>query len=456
MNGPTDDPEFEKGLPASLDGERTILGAILLDNVVFFDGIADLRTDDFAHGAHQRIFACMSEILFGLVEGVRHVDLITLSEVLSKRKQISSVGGVAYLSSLTEGLPRNLVCDEYVAIVREKAKFRRMINICSHTITRCADQGENVAKVMEDLQNDLFTEDAEREESATHIGSIVASVEEDIEKGRAISDERTHLQLSWGVSGLDEFTKGAFTGEMTILAAESGTGKTLGAIQMMLANAQEGTAVGLFSIEMQKEKIVRRFYPQMSEIITADHIRDPRLMNLHTHVPEMRRLSNELAKLPIWIDDTSPMTINKLIARARMMKRKHDIRLFVIDYVQLIVPAASKSEVDGAKNTVYALRDLLKAEPDIHLLLLSQYSKSQNYGKKTKRSRADLYGTQSLHFAAQNVLIMTVESEEGKEHNELLEVEFRIDKQRDGRKGKVNCMFDRDRLKFVYPQPPLR
>ena len=451
-----DNLEFARGLPASLDAERTILGTVLLDNEAFFDEVADLRVTDFSGAAHQHIFATMTEIMFGMVEGVDHVDLVTLAETLARRKKIGAVGGVAYLSSLTEGLPRNLSPREYVRIVRDKAQLRQVIKISSEAIRRSADQSESAAKIRSDLQELLIEEESEGEEAAVRIGTIAPEVEKSIEGGRNLDATRAAAQLTWGIEELDVFTRGAFYGEMTIVAGESGGYKTALATQMILANAIEQTPCAFFSMEMKKEQLTRRFYPQMSRIVTANHIRDPRLINLHTHVPEIRRISQELSKLPIWIDDTSPLQVNRLIARMRMMIRKHKIRLFVVDYLQLLVPNPARTEVEAMKGAIFQLRDFLKSEPSCHLVLLSQYSKQDGTQKRGKRSRSDLYGGSALHQAAQNVLLIKVESAYDKADNELLEVEIDVNKQREGKRGPVTSMLDRDHLRIAKAQPPLR
>ena len=128
--------DFDNAMPANVDAERTILGAILLDNESFFDDSLDLTAEDFSLDSHRRIFAAMNDILFGLVEGVFHVDIVTLSNELTRRKEIETVGGVAFLASLTEGLPRRPVIDEYVRIVKDKSRLRKLMLVCSAAIAR--------------------------------------------------------------------------------------------------------------------------------------------------------------------------------------------------------------------------------------------------------------------------------------------------------------------------------
>ena len=450
-----DDPFEERSQPASIEAERTVLGAILLDNAIFFEDIADLTAEDFYLDSHIQIFRVMNEILNGLVEECHTVSIVTLATELTRRKKTGSVGGVSYLASLTEGLPHRLAVGDEVRIIKDKSQSRRLINLCSRAISRANDQSERSSEIIADVQNELIDEAAEGDSAAVRVGEVTPAVEKRVEKFRDTSSERTALEMTWGITGMDAHTKGVFGGELTVLGAESSGGKSSLATQIALANAREGTPVGFFSLEMEKEKLTQRFYPQMGTIITADHMRDPRLINLHTHVPEVQRLSGELRGMPIWIDDTSQLPINKMVARIRMMRRKFGCRLFIIDYLQLIGRNPAKSEVEGLTGVIFMLRDLVKIEKDIHVLALSQYSKDQGFRKKGKRSRGDLYGASAIHHAAQNVLLLTIEDPEGKDRLDLLDVEIKVDKQREGRVGKVNCYFDRDHLLFTYPQPPL-
>lgn len=448
--------ESESGLPCDTRAEGVILGAILLNNENFFDDSVDLNANDFCLDSNQRIYSAMNDILFGMIKGVTVVDIVTLSNELSRRKEIRKVGGVSYLASLTEGLPLRPEIAEYVRIVKDKARLRRLMRIFSAGLAMAQDQSQSAGNIAAAIQEHLTEEGAEGPDSAVSIGDVTPSVEFRVKTKRIVSTEKTALEMTWGLSGLDTFTRGAFGGELTIISGESGGGKTMFAVQMTLANAREGIPCAWMSLEMPKEKIVSRYYPLISETITAQHMRDPRLMNLHTHVPEMEKISKELIKLPIMIDDTSPMRIDRMIARMKMLRRKHGTRLFVIDYLQLLEGLPGRNEVEQFKKTVFMLRDFPKSEPDCHLAVLSQYSQSDGFVKKKRRSKRDLYGGSVIHHAAQNVLMIAIEDADEKEDNELLDVEFTFAKQRDGKVGKVKCMLDRDHHHYTYPQPPLR
>lgn len=449
-------PQDVSELPCNIAAEKVILGGVLLDNDYWFDDLGDLTANDFSLDSHRRIFRAMNEIMSGLVEGMYHVDLVTLANTLAAKKEMEAIGGVAYLSSLTDGLPRRPVLEEYVRIVRDKARLRRVMLICSSAISRSADQAETSLQILESLQDQLVDVTADEQMEAVKVGDVCWSIEKIIMKKRESSMEQVALDLTWGVNELDKFTKGLFGSEFTVISGESGGGKSALMLQIVLANALAGVPCAIFSMEMPKEKLIQRLYPLMSEVITANHIRDPRLMNLHTHLPEMNRISREIARLPIWIDDTSPLSLNKFKARAKKLKRRHGVRIVAADYLQLF-DSPGKTGVEKIESIAFALRDFAKAEADMALIVLSQYSKSQGFTKKTRRTKSDLMGGSAIHHAAQNVALVTIESPEKRDPRDLLDVEIMLDKQRDGSTGRVTCCYDRDRLKFVSkPQGDMR
>lgn len=443
----------QDGMPSSIDAEKSILGSLLLSNEHFYDDCVDLRVDDFSLESHRRIYGAMNEILCGDMEDVHVVDIITLVEVLRKgRGGIDAIGGTGYILSLTEGLPRRPSILEYVTIVREKSRLRRLIHLSHRIRGRAFSQSETYSTIAADVQDQLVTESAEAEDDeAVSIGSVIPQVRAQVEAGRKIVEGKT-AGLTWGLEKFDALTHGAHDGEMTVLAGESGGFKTAFLVQMFLANGREGVPSCLHSIEMRRDKVTRRFFPAMSDFVKSTHMRDPRLMNLD-HLKEMDRLSAEMAKLPIWIDDKA-QDIRKVIARMRMMRRKKKIKLFGLDYFQLISNSRAKTDIERYQANAMMLRDTMKNDlGDCHLVVLSQFSKNKGRGAKSTRSRDDLYGGTALHHAAQNVIIITVESGKDKDPGEYLKAELDIDKMREGGKRLHECQVDPDFLRFQYPDP---
>src|SRR3974390_847916 len=146
------DLTLDAGLPANIDAEKTILGAILLDNAAHSEAAEKLEPDDFSLDSHRRIFLRMSE----LMNEQRAVDIVTLSNELARYKEIESVGGVAYLASLTEGLPIRPVIEDYIRIVKDKSLLRRLMLICSSAIARGGDQSETALEVLGSAEQALL------------------------------------------------------------------------------------------------------------------------------------------------------------------------------------------------------------------------------------------------------------------------------------------------------------
>ena len=448
-------------VPANIDAEKTVLGAILLDNEAFFDDTVDLLSTDFFLDSHRKIYSAMNDILFGMIEGVKTADIVTLSNELRARKEIDNIGGVQYLAGLTEGLPQRPVIEEYVRIVKDKARLRKLLGILKAGIARAEDQSQSSAEVTETVQEQLADVVGEGTTSAVRIGSITSVVEASVNKKRVVSSDRASLDMTWGFDKLDDVTRGCFRGEFTIIGGESSGFKTALGVQVTIANAREGTPVIWFSMEMAKEALARRFYPSMSEILTSGQMRDPRLMNAHTHIPEMQKISRELSHLPIDIDESSALRIDKLRGRIKMMRRKwkqesdSEKILVIVDYLQLIKGLPRMSPLEQFSHILYTLRDIPKEEPDVHLAVLSQYSQGDKFVKKGGRTKDSLYGGSVIHHTAQNLFMISVEDPEKRENNDLLDAEIKIAKQREGKRTKVNCYVDRDHLRFCMPQPPL-
>lgn len=442
-------------LPCDIAAETALLGGLLLDNDTFFDDAEALTAEDFYLPSHQAVFRVIANLLLGQVQESTHADIITVSAELGRQKALSTIGGVQFLASLTEGLPRRPNLKEYVQIIQAKAKLRRLAKI-GHDLYANAMQGFGDAPTLLDqVERQLVEMEAGETQSAVRAGDLTDSINERLLKMRNFSMNKSEMEMTWGVESLDAKTKGAFGGEITVVGADSGAGKSMFAIQMALENALKGTPSTIFSMEMSADRFVQRMYPLMSTVLTAGLMRDPRGMNLHTHVPELARVSAAIKKLPIFIDDTSPLTMSRFIAKMKKSIRQHDTKLFIADYLQLLVVPGQK-DLQKIESIMFGSRDFFKQKGNQtrHLVLLSQFSKEQGFVKKKRRTKSDLHGGAVIHQAAQNVLIITVESPDKKQPGENLDVEISIDKAREGMLGRVYCQRDATSLRYIQASPP--
>jgi replicative DNA helicase len=441
------DMEFERGLPASLDAERTILGAILLDNHAYNDAAEKIGADDFAHGAHQRIFARMAE----LIDNGRQVDLVTLSEELARRKEIESIGGVAYLSSLTEGLPRNLAIDEYVTIVKNKALLRQIILIGSDAITRAADQSEDALEVLN------ATEGALLQVTERSISQGFSSIP-DIVSGSFGTIDKLFAEGSREVTGLathfddfDKMTSGLQHSELIIIAARPSMGKTALAINIAQnAAVRGGKVVAVFSLEMSKESLLRRMLASES-LVDSQKIQK----GFFTR-DDQQKLTMALERLVesrMFVDDTPGISLAEMRAKARrLMKQQGGLDLIVIDYLQLMTgtpPGGGAKRYENRTQEVSAISRGLKAlakELKIPVIALSQLSRaSEQRGGDKKPMLSDLRESGSIEQDADVVAFIHRESYYNRDEDADPEAEGKaeiiIAKQRNGPTGTVQLAY---------------
>ncbi len=441
------DMEFERGLPASLDAERTILGAILLDNHAYNEAAERIGADDFAHGAHQRIFARMAE----LIDNGRPVDLVTLSEELARRKEVESIGGVAYLSSLTEGLPRNLAIDEYVTIVKNKALLRQIILIGSDAITRAADQSEDALDVLNATEGALL-QVTERSiaQGFSSIPEIVSGSFGTIDKlfaegSREITGLATHFD------DFDKMTSGLQPSELIIIAARPSMGKTALAINIAQnAAVRGGKVVAVFSLEMSKESLLRRMLASES-LVDSQKIQK----GFFTR-DDQQKLTMALERLVesrMFVDDTPGISLAEMRAKARrLMHQQGGLDLIVIDYLQLMsgTPASGGGKrFENRTQEVSAISRGLKAlakELRIPVIALSQLSRaSEQRGGDKKPMLSDLRESGSIEQDADVVAFIHREAyyqrDEEPDPETQGKAEIIIAKQRNGPTGSVQLAY---------------
>src|SRR6185437_14504134 len=325
------DISLERGMPASPDAERSILGAILLENTHFHEAAEKkLIADDFSLDSHRRIFARMDD----LISSGRAVDLVTLVEELARRKEVEAVGGVAYLASLTEGLPRRVSIEEYVRIVKDKSLGRQLIGICTTAITRAADQSDDALTVLDAAEAGLL-EVSERGITRGFAGipEIVRDSFGSIDNLYAQQREVTGLATHY--TEFDKMTSGLQASDLIIIAARPSMGKTAWAINIAEnAAVRSGKIVAIFSLEMSKESLLRRMLASQA-LVSMQKIQTGFIPKADRG--KLMEALERLAESKIFIDDTPAIALSEMRAKARRLQRQQGgLDLIVIDYLQLM------------------------------------------------------------------------------------------------------------------------
>jgi len=449
------DVSLDRGLPASAEAERSILGAILLDNHSYNEAAERLRAEDFSLESHRRIYARMAE----LIDAHRAVDIVTLSEELARRKEVEAVGGVAYLASLTEGLPRRPSIEEYVRIVKDKSLGRQLIGICSTAITRAADQSEEALTVLDAAESGLL-EVSERGITRGFAGipEIVRDSFGSIDNLYAQQKEVTGLATHY--TQFDKMTSGLQASDLIIIAARPSMGKTAWAINIAEnAAVRDGKVVAVFSLEMSKESLLRRMLASQA-LVSMQKIQTGFIPKADKG--KLMEALERLAESKIFIDDTPAIALSEMRAKARRLQRQQGgLDLIVIDYLQLMTASTGGAgakryenrtqEVSGISRGLKALAKELR----VPVVALSQLSRaSEQRGGDKKPMLSDLRESGSIEQDADVVAFIHRDSYYNKDENgeedpdSKNKAEIIIAKQRNGPTGSVHLAYRADCTRF--------
>jgi replicative DNA helicase len=443
MSNPND------GLPSSIQTEVTVLGAMLLDAVAITDATAKLRPEDFALDSHQRVYRVMVDLL-----ALGHaVDLITVMDALTKRRELDAIGGAAYLAFLTEGIPRNPNIESYVRIVKDKSLLRQLLGIFNEGMAAAADQTEDATKVLNDVEVRLAeVADSAIQRGFSNIPEIVASsfgsIDALYEQGREVTGLATHY------IEFDKMTSGLQNSELIIIAARPSMGKTAWAINIAQNCAvKDGKVVAVFSLEMSKESLLRRMLA--SEAMVGSR----KLQTGFIPREDKGKLIAALDRLmnsKMFIDDTPGITLAEMRAKARRLRQQEGaLDLIVIDYLQLMTGSAgtSKAKFENRTQEVSSISRGLKAlakELGVPVVALSQLSRGseQRTGDK-KPLLSDLRESGSIEQDADVVAFIHREEYYDRENEDIKgQAEIIIAKQRNGPTGSVKLAYLNDFTRF--------
>jgi replicative DNA helicase len=448
------DLTLDQVMPANIDAEKTILGAILLDNTAHSEAAEKIDADDFSLESHRRIFMRMSE----LMNSQRAVDIVTLANELARFKEVESVGGVAYLASLTEGLPRRPVIEEYIRIVKDKSLLRKLMAICSMAIAQAADQSEDALGVLDATEGKLL------EVSQKGLTGGFQSLDEIVRNSfgsidNLYKESREVTGLATGFKAFDDMTRGLQKGELIIIAARPSMGKTALAINIAEnAAIKHNAKVAIFSLEMSKESLLRRM------LASQAWVDQQKLQKGFLGKEDHERLQNALSQLVesnMYIDDTAAISLAEMRAKARRLKQNvGGLDLIVVDYLQLMTATlSSKKGYENRTQEVSAISRGLKAlskELHVPVVALSQLSRaSERRGDDKRPILSDLRESGSIEQDADVVAFIHRESyykrDEEMSQDERAKSEIILAKQRNGPTGTVLLNFVSRFTRFDNP-----
>lgn len=420
-------------LPHSPAAEKAVLGCLILDGVTALEQCGRLREEMFALDSHRRIYRVIAKI----IEGGSEPDYISIAEQLRKAGELDSIGGLPYISDLASDLPRKFNPTGHVETIIEKWKLRTGMRICERYSAQFEEESPSDAtlSLMQAEVFDAMQELTERDEP--HVAAYTVAELDD-----TLDYQKSPMGMSYGHAGLDSFTMGMQTGEVTVVGARSGVGKSSLMCQAAYVNAKAGIPVDLFSLEMNRKMVLWRLWA-LDAGLPFNSIKRKLLNDSERRA--LREAAYRVAELPIRIYPDSEMTLGQIAAMARLDARRQGMKFFAVDYAQ-IVNAEGRDEKTKVASVSRTLTKLAKSE-NIHMMLLSQLRKvpSEMYNKAPHIG--DLRETGQLENDAHTVILAHRGWDEDSSRI-AFEGELIIPKQRNGGTGALQANFNKDSLIF--------
>jgi replicative DNA helicase len=437
--------------PHSPEAEQGVLGCVLLSpNDCMGECIERFKagTEVFYDLRHQTIFSMLVE----MYDSREAIDLITLQQRLKNKQLLEEVGGITYLAALPDMVPSAANLSYYLDIVMEKYLLRKMIHTCTEVVGRVYDYEGEVDALLDEVERDILRI------SESRVQNLTITIKDLVKKAISTIEDFHQRQgmltgVGTGFTDLDKMTSGLHGGEMVVIAARPSMGKT--SLAMNIAEyvaIEQRLPVGVFSLEMTSESLVLRMLCSRSRV-NLRNVREGFLAE--RDFPKLTGSAGKLANAPLFIDDSSALSILQLRAKARRMWQQYGIKLFVIDYLQLLHSTARRAE-----NRQQEIADIssgiksLAKELSVPVIVLSQLNRELEREKNRKPRLSDLRESGAIEQDADVVgLLYKPSSGDDEESGNAAEedavpVNLLIAKQRNGPTGDVNLTFLKSYTRF--------
>ena len=428
--------------PQDNNAEQSVLGSMLLSKDAIADVVEAVRGTDFYRPAHETIF----DVVIDLYGRGEPADPVTVSAELQRRGDLARIGGAPYLHTLSASVPIAANAGYYAEIVREKAILRRLVDAGTR-IAQMGYSGEGqVDDVVDRAQAEVYgVTDQRTSEDYAPLSAIMESTLDEIE---AISNRDGEMVgVPTGFADLDELTNGLHGGQMVIVAARPAVGKsTLGLDICRSASIRHNMASVIFSLEMTRNEITMRLLSAEAKI-PMNHMRNGH-MNDEDWAKLARRMG-EISSAPFFIDDSPNMTMMEIRAKARRLKQRHDLRLIVIDYLQLMT---SGKRVESRQIEVSEFSrqiKLLAKELDVPIVALSQLNRGPEQRSDKRPMLSDLRESGAIEQDSDMVILLHREDMYEKESARPGEADLIVAKHRNGPTRDVVVAFQGHYSRFV-------
>ena len=432
--------------PQDIEMEKALLGALMLSQNAVYEASDVVGVDSFYAGKHRTIY----DAIIALHGKGEPIDVVTVSSKLKERKELKDIGGTAYLTELVEAAPSPGSARHYAEVVQAKYMLRSLIEAAATINELGYAEDREIEQVLDEAQTAIYTvANAPSLREFTAINELTKEAYERYEHLREHHGEVRGVRS--GFQQLDNLLAGFQKSDLIILAARPSMGKTALALDIARQTAiKYGTAVGIFSLEMDSQQLVDRMLAAQAGV-DAWKLRTGRKFDNEGDYESLQDAMSALSEAPIYIDDKPSATVLTMRSVARRLKSERGLGLIIIDYLQLITPSTAGSNVSAVQQVTEISRALkaMARELEVPVIALSQLSRAvEQRGGRPRLS--DLRDSGSIEQDADVVMFIHREDMMGNraenEKNNVAEV--LIEKHRNGPIGKVELMFDDKKTRF--------
>lgn len=432
---------LDKVPPQNLEAEMAVLGSMLMDEDAISVATEILSIDSFYKDTHRKVF----ESILGLYNANKAVDLITLTDELKRQGALDHIGGVSFLTALANSVPTSANINHYVSIVKEKSILRTLISNSTRIISMCYESEGNIDEVVDDAERLVF-EVSDRKSHGTYI-LLKDIVQDSIETIDRLYQKKEHVTgVPTGYIDFDIKTAGLQPSDLIIIAGRPSMGKSALALGIAeYAGVTEKIPTAIFSLEMSKEQLVQRMLCSHAKV-DAHKVRTGYLAT--SDWPKLTAAAGKLSESPIFIDDTPAISIMELRAKARRLKAHHDIKLIILDYMQLM---RGSSGMESRQQEISEISRSLKAlarELRVPVIGISQLSRAVESRTDHRPQLSDLRESGAIEQDADVVVLILREEYYSPSPDNQGVAEVIIAKQRNGPVGNLKLAFIKEYTRF--------
>jgi replicative DNA helicase len=400
FGGPSDTRSDDRVPPQDLHAEQSVLGSMLINKDAIADCLEAVKAHDFYRPAHELIFDAVLD-LFGRGEPA---DAITVADELGKRGDLTRIGGQAYLHQLIQAVPTAANAGYYAEIVHERAVLRRLVEAGTRIVQMGYAQGEgDIDEIVNRAQAEVYSVAEKRGgEDYNVLGDLLNETMEEIEAASGRTDDLVGVPT--GFLELDELTNGLHPGQMIVVAARPAVGKsTLGIDIARAAAIKHNMAAAVFSLEMSRTEITMRILSAEATIQLQDLRKGLKNQEQWT---KLARIMGKISNAPLFIDDSPNMSLMEIRAKCRRLKQQHNLRIVVIDYLQLM---SSGKKVESRQQEVAEFSRALKLlakELEVPVIAISQLNRGPEQRTDKRPQMSDLRESGSIEQDADVVILL--------------------------------------------------